>query len=97
MMGMVDGTRLAPSESIRVDSKTVTNPLYLEWKKKAQILLSWLHSTMTPSLFAQVIGHKTAPSTWDALDRAYTSQTHASFSHKKHALSNIGKGSYSIT
>lgn len=80
-----------------VDSKTVPNPAYLEWKKKDQILLSWLHTTMRPTVFARVIGYKTARSTWEALDRAYTSQTNARYYQIKHDLYNIRKGSYSIT
>lgn len=79
MMSMVDGTTSAPSETVMVDSKTVPNPAYLEWKKKDQILLSWLHTTMRPTVFAQVIGYKTARSTREALDRAYTSQTNARY------------------
>ena len=97
MMSMVDGTTSAPSETVMVDSKTVPNPAYLEWKKKDQILLSWLHTTMRPTVFAQVIGYKTARSTWEALDRAYTSQTNARYYQIKHYLFNIRKGSYSIT
>lgn len=52
---------------------------------------------MRPTVFAQVIGYKTARSTWEALDRAYTSQTNARYYQIKHDLSNIRKGSYSIT
>lgn len=96
MMSMVDGTTSAPSETVMVDSKTVPNPAYLEWKKKDQILLSWLHTTMRPTVFAQVIGYKTARSTWEALDRAYTSQTNARYYQIKHYLLNIRKGSYSV-
>lgn len=88
MMNMVDGTTSAPSETLMVDSKTVPNPAYLEWKKKDQILLSWLHITMRPTVFAQVIGYKTARSTWEALDRAYTSQTNARYYQIKHYLFN---------
>ncbi|GFS28398.1 hypothetical protein Acr_00g0001550 [Actinidia rufa] len=36
--------------------------------------------------FAQVIGYKTARSTWEALDRAYTSQTNARYYQIKHYL-----------
>ena len=84
MMSMVDGTTSAPSETVMVDSKTVPNPAYLEWKKKSLILLSWLHTTMRPTVFAQVIGYKTARSTWEALDMAYTSQTNARYYQIKH-------------
>jgi hypothetical protein len=52
---------------------------------------------MTPSVFAQVINYKTAHSTWEALSRAYTSQTNARYYQFKHDLSTIRKGSSSIT
>ncbi|KAK0584750.1 hypothetical protein LWI29_017933 [Acer saccharum] len=96
-IGMIDGTISAPSETIVVDSKTICNPAYSKWKKNDQLLLSWLHTTMTPAVFAQVINYKTAHSTWEALSRAYTSQTNARYYQIKHDLSTIRKGSSSIT
>lgn len=87
-----------PSSLVIFPSLTDLNPAYSSsWKKKDQILLSWLHTTIRPTVFAQVIGYKTARSTWEALDRAYTSQTNARYYQIKHYLFHIRKGSYSIT
>ncbi|KAK0597068.1 hypothetical protein LWI29_021511 [Acer saccharum] len=97
LMGMIDGTVSAPSETITVDSNPTINPEFLAWKKKDQLLLSWLHTTMTPQVFAQVINYTTAHSTWQALARAFTSQTNARYYQIKHDLSTIRKGSKSVT
>ncbi|KAF5205169.1 hypothetical protein FRX31_005246 [Thalictrum thalictroides] len=94
---MVDGTYSAPHETIMVDNKTISNPAFLEWKKKDQILLSWMHTTMTHAVFAQVINYTTAQSTWEALNRSYTSHTNARYYQIKHELATLKKGSSSIT
>lgn len=70
---------------------------FMEWKKNDQILLSWLHATLTPQIFAQVVGYKTSSVTWNALDLAYMSQKNARYYQIKHELSNIRKGASSIT
>ncbi|KAL5705543.1 hypothetical protein ACHQM5_023836 [Ranunculus cassubicifolius] len=97
MLDMVDGTSSPPAENITIDDKIVVNPSFLEWKKKDQRLLSWLHRTLTPPIFAQVIGYKTSRSLWEGLHKAYTSQTNARYYQIKNELSNIRKGSSSIS
>ncbi|PIA30120.1 hypothetical protein AQUCO_05700086v1 [Aquilegia coerulea] len=91
MLSMVDGTISTPQEVVAVNATTVINPKFIEWKKKDQILLSWIHATLTPPVFAQVVGYKTARETWEALDRAYMSQTNARYYQIKHELSNMKK------
>ncbi|KAF6143580.1 hypothetical protein GIB67_029749 [Kingdonia uniflora] len=68
MLQMVDGTTSPPEEMITVESKKIINPEFLEWKKRDQILLSWLHATVTPSVFTQIMSYKIAHSTWEAIE-----------------------------
>ncbi|KAL5699282.1 hypothetical protein ACHQM5_030210 [Ranunculus cassubicifolius] len=94
---MVDGTSSPPVETITVMGKPVPNPSFLEWKKMDQILLSWLHRTLTTSVFSQVTAYKTSRSLWEALHRSYTSQTNARYFQIKSELATIRKGSSSIS
>ncbi|KAF6149889.1 hypothetical protein GIB67_008610 [Kingdonia uniflora] len=91
MLGMVDGTLSAPDETITMNSKTTINLEFLERKKKDQILLSWLHATITISVFAQMVGYKTSRVPLDTIQQAYTSQTYARYYQIKYELSNIRK------
>ncbi|KAL4203708.1 hypothetical protein AMTRI_Chr01g129330 [Amborella trichopoda] len=57
---------------------------YTAWKKRDHLLLSWLHATLISTIFVQVIG-------------AFTSQTNARLYQVKHELSNLRKGSLTIS
>ncbi|KAK1361249.1 hypothetical protein POM88_045723 [Heracleum sosnowskyi] len=51
MLSMVDGLT-APPPTITQNFEVVYNPEYLAWKKKDQILLSWLHATFPSKVCA---------------------------------------------
>lgn len=97
MLSMVDGTSYVPAENITINGKVIPNPSFLEWKKKDQILWSWLHRTMSTPVFYQVIAYKTSRSLWESLNRSYTSQTNARYYQIKNDLATIRKGSFSIS
>jgi hypothetical protein len=83
--------------SIEGGGKRNSRCLQLKGSSSSLIYLRFdIRSNKLP-VCAQVIGYKTARSTWEALDRAYTSQTNARYYQIKHYLFNIRKGSYSIT
>ena len=60
--GFVNGEKLPPSKFISVPSddsiEQQENPDFNNWKKSDKLLMSWLFSTLTPSVLGQVTNSK---------------------------------------
>ncbi|KAM6590968.1 hypothetical protein CsatA_013573 [Cannabis sativa] len=54
-----------------------SNPAYLQWRRKDQLLLSWLRSSMSETVLASVANYDTSYSVWRALEQKFASQTKA--------------------
>lgn len=54
LMGYVDGT-LTPSSPLLPNTNEV-NPAYTSWIRQDQMIVSWIISTLTKPVFAQIIG-----------------------------------------
>ncbi|KAL4192584.1 hypothetical protein AMTRI_Chr06g195000 [Amborella trichopoda] len=86
MLSLVDGTSFLPNEYIE------------SFNESDQLFLSWLHATLTSTIFAQVVGYTTVSDTWQALERAFTSLTNARLYQVRHELSYLRKfGSHTTT
>ncbi|KAM6559183.1 hypothetical protein CsatA_028422 [Cannabis sativa] len=72
------------------------NPMFLAWKRKDQLLLSWLRSSMSESILGSVAHHVTSSSAWRALEQRFASQSKARLLQIKSQLSTVQKGSLSI-
>ncbi|KAF4356821.1 hypothetical protein G4B88_030118 [Cannabis sativa] len=46
-----------------------SNPEYLQWRRKDQLLLSWLRSSMSESVLASVANYDSSFSVWRALEQ----------------------------
>uniref|UniRef100_A0A803Q6A3 Retrotransposon Copia-like N-terminal domain-containing protein n=1 Tax=Cannabis sativa TaxID=3483 RepID=A0A803Q6A3_CANSA len=75
----------------------VVNPEYTNWKKKDQLLLSWLRSSMSEVILASVANHTSAHSLWRALEQKFSSQTKARLLQLMGQFSHVHKGSLSIS
>ncbi|XP_060957927.1 retrovirus-related Pol polyprotein from transposon RE2 isoform X2 [Cannabis sativa] len=73
------------------------NPLYLQWRRKDQLLLSWLRSSMTEGILATVACYSTSRSVWKALEQKFASQSKARLLQLKCQLTNLQKGNLSIS
>lgn len=71
----IDGTFKKPSETIEVDNKMTTNPLYTTWLDLDQKALILLNSSLTEESASKVIGLTTAQSIWIALESAYSNSS----------------------
>ncbi|XP_042959525.1 uncharacterized protein LOC122294677 [Carya illinoinensis] len=60
-----------------LQDNTTPKPEYLNWTQTDQLILSALISYLSDNLIAQVVGHTTARGVWAALERLFTSQSHA--------------------
>ena len=72
------------------------NPNFAQWKRRDQLLLSWLRSSMTEGILATVSNYTTSHSVWSALEQKFASQSKARLLQLKGQLSHIQKGSLTI-
>lgn len=84
--------------SAQVDSKTVkqANPDYVAWVAKDQQVLSYLLTSMTREVMAQVTTHTTAAAVWAAVEVIFSSQTRAHAMNTHIALAKTQKGNLSM-
>lgn len=73
------------------------NLAYSQWKRKDQLLLSWLRSSMTEAVLATVASHTSSFSVWKALEQRFSSQSKARLLQLKGQLCNIQKGNLTIS
>ncbi|KAF5480595.1 hypothetical protein F2P56_001331 [Juglans regia] len=90
----VDGTGIPPFPFL--PDKT-PDPTFLSWTQTDQLILSTLISTLSDNLIAQMIGYSTAREVWKAIDKLFTSQSHARIIQLRYQLATISKGSSSVS
>lgn len=73
MMGFVDGTLAAPSETITAPSgtKEIENPEFHLWRCSDRLLRGWLTGTMNEDALSLVVGLKTAHEVWEAMNNSF--------------------------
>ena len=64
----IDGTSICPEKDL---SPGVINPAFVAWRRQDRTILSWIYSSLTPGIIAQMIGHNTSHSTWNALENIF--------------------------
>ncbi|GAV68770.1 UBN2 domain-containing protein, partial [Cephalotus follicularis] len=72
------------------------NPDFLPWYKQDQLLLSWILSSLTESVHAQVVGLTTSRTVWSALVAAFASPSQACVMYLCLDLHNVSKGADSM-
>nr|CAN82452.1 hypothetical protein VITISV_003326 [Vitis vinifera] len=61
----IDGTSICPEKDL---SPRVINPAFVAWRRQDRTILSWIYLSLTPGIMAQIIGHNTSHSAWNALE-----------------------------
>jgi len=98
LQGLVDGTDQCPPQFIIGETNIQTaNPAYVTWKKKDQLLLSWIISSLAPTLVSSMYGVNTSYQAWTALATKYASQSKSRISHLKRQLQNLQQGNKTCT
>ncbi|GAV62141.1 UBN2_3 domain-containing protein [Cephalotus follicularis] len=90
LLHFVDGTTQPPLQCLEDGS---LNPAYAAWHKQDQLLLSWLFSSLTESVHAQVVGLDASRSVWQFLTSALASQFQARVMQLRLSLHSLKKGS----
>nr|POF04786.1 hypothetical protein CFP56_69838 [Quercus suber] len=76
MFELLDEVPLVPEKFLKDLSGTITsvlNPDYLVWKSKEKKLLTFISSTLTPSVLAITIGCSLAQEVWKVLENRFSS------------------------
>ncbi|KAJ8639207.1 hypothetical protein MRB53_015901, partial [Persea americana] len=102
LMGFIDGTNPCPpifvsaakddgSKSKEDDSPSL-NPDYVSWSRQDQLLLSWILSSLTEGVHAQVVGLSTSYEVWHHLATTYASTSKARIMQLRLQLHQLKKG-----
>ncbi|OVA06897.1 hypothetical protein BVC80_8871g10 [Macleaya cordata] len=87
-----------PSELTDATSGTSRpNPLYSQWRKANQTLVTWLKSSLTNPIHATVVGLRTSREVWHSLETTFASHNFARIVQLQTMISTIKKENLSIT
>jgi hypothetical protein len=70
----IDDTSVCPEKEL---SAGVINSTFITWRRQDCIILSWIYSSLTPAIMAQIIGHTTSQSAWNALEKTFSFSSRA--------------------
>lgn len=73
-------------------AEVILNSAYLAWIKQDQLLLSWILSSLTKGVLAQVGGCTTARGVWQSLEHMYALQSRAKIVQLRLQLQTTKKG-----
>lgn len=101
-MTILDGSFKAPAvtkEVTTADKTTliIDNPEYDKWLAQDQLVLGHLLNSLSKEVLAQVATLTTAAEVWSSLEGMYAAQSYARVANLRMQLSNLKKGSMSIT
>ncbi|CAL2240051.1 unnamed protein product [Prunus armeniaca] len=94
LLSFVDGTSECPPKTIA--RSTTVNPAYTTWVQQDQLILSWINSSLTPSVLFTVSRNQTSRTTWQALEHRYASASHNNILHLHNELLRTMKGDLSV-
>jgi hypothetical protein len=98
LQGLVDGSDYCPPQFINSEEgNRITNPAYVTWQRKDQLLLSWIISSLTPSIVSSMYGVNTSFQAWTTLATKFASQSKSRISHLKRQLQTLQQGSKTCT
>ncbi|CAL8171708.1 unnamed protein product [Prunus armeniaca] len=103
----VDGSYPQPFEFITTTDTTTStpptttsitnlNPDFLSWYQQDQLVVSYITTTLSPTVLSLTIGHDSAKSIWECLQNHYTQRNLASASSLRFQLHDMSKGSKTI-
>ncbi|XP_062093549.1 uncharacterized protein LOC133799561 [Humulus lupulus] len=90
----LEGTNQAPAQTI--SGSTALNHEFVQWCKKDRLILSWIYSSLSPEIMAQIVGHTPSHTAWTALQQIYYSSSYARIMQLRLLLQTIKKGSMTM-
>ncbi|KAL5545398.1 hypothetical protein UlMin_005085 [Ulmus minor] len=90
----IEGLSVCPEKT---DPTTgAVNPEFVAWRRQDRLLLSWIYSSLTPEIMAQIVGHTTSNSAWNALEKIFSSSSRARIMQLRLQLQTTKKNSMSM-
>ena len=96
---LIEEPQLIPDQFLKDISGSYTavvNPDFLIWKSKEKALLTFLSSTLTPSILALIVGCSSALEVWKVLENRFSSISRSHVMNLNGELHNIRKGADSV-
>ncbi|KAK0598282.1 hypothetical protein LWI29_033262 [Acer saccharum] len=97
LMGFVDGKRPCPPTTTTLGDITTPNSTHNIWVRQDQLLLNAILGSISPCIIPFIASAKTSHDAWTALANTYAKPSRGHIMHLKGVLTNISKGSQSIT
>ncbi|XP_009369319.2 uncharacterized protein LOC103958737 [Pyrus x bretschneideri] len=94
LMGYVDGSIVCPPKHL--PGAAAINPAYTTWVQHDQLILSWINSSLTPSVLSVVASKRSSHDTWEALEQRYASTSQNRILFLRNELMQTKKGDMSI-
>ena len=94
MFELLEEPRLIPEKFLKDHSgsfTTILNPDYVNWRSKEKALLTFMSSTLSPSILALTVGCTTAIEVWKVLENRFSSISRSHVMNLKGELHNIKK------
>jgi hypothetical protein len=72
-MGLLDGSDEAPPKIVEAEDSNkgkiqVSNPDYVAWIARDQLVMRWLLNSLSPDVLSHVLGVDSTASSWAAID-----------------------------
>ena len=99
MFELLDEVPLIPEKFLKDLAGAITsvlNPDYLIWKSKEKALLTFISSTLTPSVLAITVGCSSAQEVWKVLEHRFSSISCSHVMNLKGELHSVKKGFDSV-
>ncbi|GAV87102.1 UBN2_3 domain-containing protein, partial [Cephalotus follicularis] len=74
-----------------------TEPSYLSWCQRDQLVLSWINASLSESTLPLVVGKLTSTEAWNTLNQAFGSPSHTRILQLHMQLQNLKKNDSSIS
>ena len=99
---LLDGSKTSPDQFLQSETESISgdaelNPAYTTWKRKDQLLLSWLMSSISIEILSLVVNFETSLELWTSLKQQFGYETSAKKVHLKIMLNNLRKGPMTVT
>lgn len=88
LSGHLDGTTVAPTETITTDDQTVVNPAYTMWRRQDRLIYSTLIGAISPSLQPLLSRTTSSFEVWTTLVSTYAKPSHGHLKKIKTQLKN---------
>ena len=97
LMGFVDGQQPCPPATITTGDVTTANPAHHLWTRQDQLLLNAILGSISPSIIPFIASAQTVRDAWTTLANTYAKPSRGHIMHFKSVLTNVTKGTQTIT